>query len=86
MEPPEGSLQKYQCDHVQHESDKMRLLLKLNAKSNENESKNATGDDTYAGALRAPRAGSPVGVFVAFRLAWVNKPGPRGYLLSQGGG
>ena len=29
---------------------------------------------------------SPVGVFVAFRLAWVNKHGPRGYLLPEGGG
>ena len=26
--------------------------------------KNATGEDTYAGALRAPRAGSPDCVFV----------------------
>ena len=31
---------------------------------NENENKNATGEDTYAGALRAPRAGSPACVFV----------------------
>ena len=31
---------------------------------NENENKNATGEDTYAGALRAPRAGSPDCVFV----------------------
>ena len=30
---------------------------------NENENKNATGEDTYAGALRAPRAGSPACVF-----------------------
>ena len=28
-----------------------------------NESKNATGEDTYVGALRAPRAGSPDCVF-----------------------
>ena len=33
---------------------------------NENENRNETGEDTYAGALRAPRAGSPafVSVFV----------------------
>ena len=31
---------------------------------NESENKNATGEDTYAGALRAPRAGSPACVFV----------------------
>ena len=31
---------------------------------NENENKNATGEDTYAGALRAPRAGSPDCVIV----------------------
>ena len=39
------------------------LKFKLNVNSNENKSKNATGEDTYAGALRAPRAGSPAGVF-----------------------
>ena len=30
----------------------------------ENENRNEMGEDTYAGALRAPRAGSPTGVFV----------------------
>ena len=30
---------------------------------NENENKNATGEATYAGALRAPLAGSPACVF-----------------------
>ena len=30
---------------------------------NENENKNATGEDTYAGALRTPRAGSSACVF-----------------------
>ena len=38
--------------------------FKSNRNSNENENKNATGEDTYAGALRAPRAGSPACVFV----------------------
>ena len=34
--------------------------LYLNVQNeNESENKNATGEDTYAGALRAPRAGSP---------------------------
>ena len=37
---------------------------------NENENKNATGEDTYAGALRAPCAGSPAcaSVFVFDKL------------------
>ena len=30
----------------------------------ENENKNATGEDIYAGALRGPRAGSPTCIFV----------------------
>ena len=38
--------------------------IKLNVNQNENENKNATGEDTYAGALRAPRAGSPACAFV----------------------
>ena len=38
--------------------------FKSNRNSKENENKNATGEDTYAGALRAPRAGSPACVFV----------------------
>ena len=39
---------------------------------NGNENKNATGEDTYAGALRAPRAGSPDCVFVfVFVLVYV---------------
>ena len=38
--------------------------FKLNVNSNENENKNTTGEDTCAGALRAPRAGSPACVFV----------------------
>ena len=39
--------------------------LYLNVQNeNESESKNATGEDTYAGALRGPRAGSPACVFV----------------------
>ena len=33
--------------------------FKLNVNSNESENKNTTGEDTYEGALRAPRAGSP---------------------------
>ena len=38
--------------------------LYLNVQNeNESENKNATGEDTYAGALRAPRAGSPACVF-----------------------
>ena len=45
--------------------------FKLNINSNENESKNATGEDTYAGALRAPRAGSPACVF-AFVFVWIH--------------
>ena len=37
-----------------------------------NENKNTTGEDTYAGALRAPRAGSPACVFVfVFDLIYV---------------
>ena len=37
---------------------------------NENENRNETGEDTYAGALCAPRAGSPafVSVFVRFNF------------------
>ena len=42
---------------------KSKSIFKLNINSNENESNNATGEDTYAGALRAPRAGSPACVF-----------------------
>ena len=38
--------------------------FKSNRNSNENGNKNATGEDTYVGALRAPRAGSPACVFV----------------------
>ena len=38
---------------------------------NGNENKNATGENTYAGALRAPRAGSPDCVFV-FVFVFVN--------------
>ena len=46
--------------------------FKLNVNSNENKSKNATGEDTYAGALRAPRAGSPACVFAfVFVLIYV---------------
>ena len=44
-------------------SNKICLEFKLNMNSNENESKNATGEDTYAGALRVPRAGYPACVF-----------------------
>ena len=33
---------------------------------NENENRNETGEDTYAGALRAPRAGSPAFVLFSF--------------------
>ena len=42
------------------------LRPEASADSNENENRNKTGEDTYAGALRAPRAGSPafVSVFV----------------------
>ena len=36
---------------------------KTNAKT-QTKGTNATGEDTYAGALRAPRAGSPAVVFV----------------------
>ena len=43
-----------------------------------NEPKTTTGEDTYAGALRAPRAGSPDVVFASFRFGWVNKPGSKG--------
>ena len=42
---------------------KIRLNFKLNVNSNENKSKNAMGEDTYAGALHAPGAGSPARVF-----------------------
>ena len=45
--------------------------FKSNRNSNENENKNATGEDTYAGALRAPRAGSPACVFV-FVFVWIS--------------
>ena len=38
--------------------------ITANVNQNENKNKNATGEDTYAGALRAPRAGSPACVFV----------------------
>ena len=43
-----------------------------NRNKNESENRNETGEDTYAGALRAPRAGSPafVSVFV-FVLIYV---------------
>ena len=41
-----------------------QFKFKFNVNQNENENKNATGEDTYARALRAPRAGSPDCVFV----------------------
>ena len=45
--------------------------FKLNANSNEN--KNATGEATYGGALRAPLAGSPARVFAfVFVLIYVS--------------
>ena len=48
------------------------FVIKSNVNRNENENGNETGEDTYAGALRAPRAGSPafVSVFV-FVLIYV---------------
>ena len=35
----------------------------MSVNQNKNENKNAMGEDTYAGALRAPRAGFPACVF-----------------------
>ena len=35
------------------------INFKLNVNQNENEIRNATGEATYVGALRAPLAGSP---------------------------
>jgi len=46
--------------------------FKFNVSQIENENKNATGEATYAGALRAPCAGSPACVFVSvFVLIYV---------------
>ena len=58
------------CQSVQLLLNKMYLTAKIFRKSteykNENENRNEAGEDTYAGALRVPRASSPafVSVFV----------------------
>ena len=39
------------------------IIINLNVNWNEKENKNATGEATYGGALRAPLAGSPARVF-----------------------
>ena len=41
------------------------LVYKLNVNFNENENRSETGEASYAGALRVPRAGSPA-FFSAF--------------------
>ena len=43
------------------------MMKSSNKNENGNENGNEAGEDTYAGALRAPRAGSPdfVSVFVS---------------------
>ena len=41
----------------------IKMYFKLNVNLT-NENKNATDEDTYAGALGAPRAGSPAFVYV----------------------
>ena len=54
----------------------IRDRFKLNVNQNEHEIRNATGEDTYVGALRAPLAGSPacvsafvfVLIYVQFKL------------------
>ena len=53
-------------------NERTNAYVKLNVNQNENEKSNATGEDTYGGALRAPLAGFPacVSVFV-FVLIYV---------------
>ena len=50
--------------HLQCEGSELQYKIQIQRKLNENENKNATGEATYAGALRAPRAGSLACVFV----------------------
>ena len=51
-------------------SDYLDHFFRKQKNKNGNESENETGEDTYAGALRAPRAGSPAFVF-AFASVFV---------------
>ena len=57
----------------------MVTKVKFNINQNENENGNEAGEDTYAGVLRAPRAGSPalvsvfVLIYVEFEKKWCRR-------------